>query len=160
MDALRDWGHAKDYVRMQWMMLQQDCPDDYVICTGGTHTIREFLTIAFKEIGIDDWSDYVVQDPEFYRPAEVDYLRGDCSKANKKLGWTPRHSFEDLVKILPKVINQKGIINIGGKSQSIYSFAKFQDKTIKKIKAKKNSLMPLNQTMNLNKLKKVLKKSK
>jgi GDPmannose 4,6-dehydratase len=102
LDAYRDWGYAGDYCEAMWMMLQQDCPDDYVICTGETHSIKEFLTIAFKEVGIDDWSDYVVQDPEFYRPAEVDYLRGDCSKANTKLGWTPRHSFEDLVKMMVK----------------------------------------------------------
>jgi GDPmannose 4,6-dehydratase len=102
LDAYRDWGYAGDYCEAMWMMLQQDGPDDYVICTGETHSIKEFLTIAFKEVGIDDWSDYVVQDPEFYRPAEVDYLRGDCSKANTKLGWTPRHSFEDLVKMMVK----------------------------------------------------------
>ena len=102
LDSYRDWGYAGDYCEAMWMMLQQDCPDDYVICTGETHSIREFLTIAFKEVGIDDWSDYVVQDPEFYRPAEVDYLRGDCSKAKTKLGWTPRHSFEDLVKMMVK----------------------------------------------------------
>ena len=83
-----------------WMMLQQDNPDDYVICTGETHTIREFLDVAFKHVGINDWSTCVVQDPEFYRPAEVDYLRGDCSKANKQLGWKPKHSFEDLVKLM------------------------------------------------------------
>jgi len=100
LDAYRDWGYAGDYCEAMWMMLQQDCPDDYVICTGRTYTIREFLDVAFKEVGIDDWSDYVVQDPEFYRPAEVDYLRGDCSKANNKLGWTPKHSFEDLVKMM------------------------------------------------------------
>ncbi len=102
LDAYRDWGYAGDYCEAMWMMLQQDCPDDYVICTGKTHTIREFLDVAFKEIGIHDWSNYVVQDPEFYRPAEVDYLRGDCSKANTNLGWTPRHSFEDLVKMMVK----------------------------------------------------------
>lgn len=100
LDAYRDWGYAGDYCEAMWMMLQQDCPDDYVICTGETHSIKEFLTIAFKEVGIDDWSDYVVQDPEFYRPAEVDYLRGDCSKAKEKLGWQPRHSFEDLIKMM------------------------------------------------------------
>jgi GDPmannose 4,6-dehydratase len=102
LDAYRDWGYAGDYCEAMWMMLQQDCPDDYVICTGETHTIREFLNVAFKEVGIEDWSDYVVQDPEFYRPAEVDYLRGDASKASKNLGWTPRHSFEDLVKMMVK----------------------------------------------------------
>ena len=102
LDAYRDWGYAGDYCEAMWMMLQQEEPDDYVICTGETHSIREFLTIAFKEVGIDDWSDYVVQDPEFYRPAEVDYLRGDASKANKILGWEPRNSFEDLVKMMVK----------------------------------------------------------
>ena len=102
LDAFRDWGYAGDYCEAMWMMTQRDCPDDYVICTGETHTIREFLDVAFNEIGIKDWSNYVVQDPEFYRPAEVDYLRGDCSKANEKLGWTPRHSFEDLVKMMVK----------------------------------------------------------
>lgn len=100
LEAFRDWGYAGDYVEAMWMMLQQDCPDDYVICTGKTHTIREFLDVAFKHIEIDDWSNYVVQDPEFYRPAEVDYLRGDCSKAKNKLGWEPKHSFEDLVKLM------------------------------------------------------------
>jgi GDPmannose 4,6-dehydratase len=102
LDAFRDWGYAGDYCEAMWMMLQQDCPDDYVICTGHTHTIREFLDVAFKEIGIDDWSNYVVQDPEFYRPAEVDYLRGDATKANDVLGWKPRHSFKDLVKMMVK----------------------------------------------------------
>jgi GDPmannose 4,6-dehydratase len=98
LEAFRDWGYAGDYVEAMWMMLQQDSPQDFVICTGETHTIREFLDVAFSHIGTDDWSDLVVQDPEFYRPAEVDYLRGDCSKANHVLGWTPKHSFEDLVK--------------------------------------------------------------
>jgi|TARA_R100000482_G_scaffold123072_1_gene72146 GDPmannose 4,6-dehydratase len=102
LDAYRDWGYAGDYCEAMWMMLQQDEADDYVICTGETHTIREFLDVAFKEAGITDWSSCVIQDPEFYRPAEVDYLRGDCSKANTKLGWTPKHSFEDLVKMMVK----------------------------------------------------------
>ena len=102
LDAYRDWGYAGDYCEAMWMMLQQDEADDYVICTGETHTIREFLNVAFQEAGITDWSAYVIQDPEFYRPAEVDYLRGDCSKANTKLGWTPKHSFEDLVKMMVK----------------------------------------------------------
>jgi len=100
LEAFRDWGYAGDYVEAMWMMLQQDCPEDYVICTGETHTIREFLDVAFKHVDIDDWSEYVVQDPEFYRPAEVDYLRGDSTKANQKLGWKPRHSFDDLVKMM------------------------------------------------------------
>jgi GDPmannose 4,6-dehydratase len=100
LEAFRDWGYAGDYVEAMWMMLQQDIPDDYVICTGETHTIREFLDVAFSHIGISDWSNYVVQDPEFYRPAEVDYLRGDCSKANNQLGWTIKTSFKDLVKLM------------------------------------------------------------
>ena len=100
LEAFRDWGYAGDYVEAMWMMLQQESPDDYVICTGETHTIREFLDVAFKHIGIDNWSDLVVQDPEFYRPAEVDYLRGCNSKAKEKLGWTPANSFDDLVKMM------------------------------------------------------------
>lgn len=100
LEAFRDWGYAGDYVEAMWMMLQQDRPQDFVICTGETHTIREFLDVAFLHIGVDDWSDLVVQDPEFYRPAEVDYLRGDCTKANEILGWTPKHSFRDLVRLM------------------------------------------------------------
>lgn len=100
LEAYRDWGYAGDYVEAMWMMLQQESPDDYVICTGKTHTIREFLDVAFKHAGIDNWSEHVVQDPEFYRPAEVDYLRGCNEKAANTLGWTPKHSFEDLVKLM------------------------------------------------------------
>lgn len=97
LEACRDWGHAKDYVRAMYMMLNKDYPDDYVICTGETHSVREFLDIAFREVGIEVWSPYVVIDPEFYRPAEVDYLRGDNSKAKNVLGWEPEYSFEHLV---------------------------------------------------------------
>ncbi len=97
LEAFRDWGYAGDYVEAMWMMLQKDSPQDYVICTGETHTIREFLDVAFSSVGIDDWNDLVVQDPEFYRPAEVDYLKGKSDRAKKELGWTPKHSFEDLV---------------------------------------------------------------
>jgi len=100
LEAFRDWGYAGDYVEAMWMMLQQDSPEDYVICTGETHTIREFLDVAFKHIGVDDWSEYVIQDPEFYRPAEVDYLRGCNQKAKGRLGWKPQHSFEDLVGLM------------------------------------------------------------
>ena len=100
LEAFRDWGYAGDYVEAMWMMLQQSVADDYVICTGETHTIREFLDVAFKLVGIPDWTKLVVQDPKFYRPAEVDYLRGDASKAKTKLGWTPKASFEELVNIM------------------------------------------------------------
>lgn len=100
LDASRDWGYAGDYVEAMWMMLQRDKPDDYVICTGETHTIREFLDVAFNYIGIKDWSMFVTIDPKFYRPAEVNYLRGDSSKARHYLGWHPKHSFQDLVKLM------------------------------------------------------------
>ena len=100
LEAFRDWGFAGNYVEAMWMMLQQEIPDDYVICTGETHTIREFLDVAFNLIGIQDWSKFVVQDQEFYRPAEVDYLLGDNTKAVTKLGWTPKTSFEELVKMM------------------------------------------------------------
>ena len=83
-----------------WMMLQQDEPDDYVIATGETHTIRELLEIAFELAGIDDWESYVKQDPRFYRPAEVDLLIGDASKAREVLGWKPRVSFDELVRMM------------------------------------------------------------
>jgi len=97
LDSYRDWGYAPDYCEAMWLMLQQDTPDDYVISTGETHSIREFLDAAFKHIGIDDWSNYVGQDPRFMRPAEVDVLRGDSTKAQTNLNWTPKTSFEDLV---------------------------------------------------------------
>jgi GDPmannose 4,6-dehydratase len=100
LDAYRDWGYAGDYVEAMWLMLQQETPDDYVICTGETHTIREFLDVAFSYIGIADWSMFVTIDPEFYRPAEVDYLRGRNWKAVNKLGWKPKHSFKDLVELM------------------------------------------------------------
>ena len=96
LDASRDWGHAQDYVRAMWMMLQRSDPDDYVIATGEAHTIREFLDASFSRVDIMDWNDYVFIDPEFYRPAEVDYLRGDRTKATKVLGWKPEISFEQL----------------------------------------------------------------
>jgi GDPmannose 4,6-dehydratase len=99
-DSSRDWGYAGDYVEAMWMMLQQDEPDDYVIATGETHTIRELLDVSFKHAGIDDWAPYVKQDQRFYRPAEVDLLIGDASKAHKKLGWKPRVSFTELVQMM------------------------------------------------------------
>ena len=95
--ASRDWGYAPDYVEGMWMMLQQDQPDDYVLATGETHTIEEFLDVAFQQIGILDWSSYVIKDPKFFRPAEVDVLRGNASKAKEKLGWQPKTSFQELV---------------------------------------------------------------
>ncbi len=100
LNAYRDWGYAGDYVEAMWLMLQQDYADDYVVCTGETHTIEEFLDIAFNYSGIDDWRNYVVVDPKFYRPSEVDYLRGDCSKVREELGWKPRYDLEGLIKLM------------------------------------------------------------
>lgn len=96
LDAKRDWGFAGDYVEAMWLMLQQDTPDDYVIATGETHTVREFVDLAFARAGIDP-AKHVVIDPGLYRPAEVDILLGDCSKAEAALGWQPRVGFVDLV---------------------------------------------------------------
>jgi len=98
LDAKRDWGHAEDYVRGMWEMLQHETPNDYVVATGETHSVREFLDIAFRHIGIDDWDNFVVIDPEFYRPAEVDYLLGIPAKAKRVLGWEPEISFQKLVE--------------------------------------------------------------
>lgn len=98
LEAKRDWGYAPDYVESMWMMLQQESPDDYVIATGKTRTIKEFLDEAFYHIGITDWRKYVKQDPRFVRPAEVDVLRGDSSKARDTLGWCPKTDFSIMVK--------------------------------------------------------------
>ena len=100
LDARRDWGFAGDYVDAMWRMLQQDEADDYVIATGETHSIRDFLDIAFAHVGIDDWESYVKQDPRFMRPAEVDLLIGDASKARERLGWKPTVSFAELVAMM------------------------------------------------------------
>ena len=99
LDAKRDWGHARDYVEAMWRMLQQDHPDDYVIATGEAHSIREFLDAAFGLLDLD-WHAYVSTDAYYYRAAEVDYLMGDASKARQKLGWTPKTSFQDLVRLM------------------------------------------------------------
>jgi GDPmannose 4,6-dehydratase len=96
LDAKRDWGHAADFVRAMWMMVQRDVPDDFVIATGETHSVREFCEIAFNLVGLD-WEQYVVIDPKYLRPAEVDLLIGDPSKAATVLGWTPQIKFRELV---------------------------------------------------------------
>lgn len=100
-DAKRDWGYAKDYVEMMHLMLQQDTPDDYVIATGETHEVREFVEKAFAVAGIKNWEDKVVwNDPRYARPAEVDHLIGDPAKAKEKLGWVPKTSFDELVRLM------------------------------------------------------------
>jgi GDPmannose 4,6-dehydratase len=98
-DAKRDWGYAKDYVEAMWLMLQQDTPDDYVIATGETYSVKDFLTEAFKAVNLD-WEKYVEIDSRYFRPAEVELLIGDPTKAKQKLNWTPKTSFKELVKIM------------------------------------------------------------
>ncbi|NII50174.1 GDP-mannose 4,6-dehydratase [Frigoribacterium endophyticum] len=100
LDAKRDWGFAGDYVEAMWRMLQQDEADDYVISTGETYSVRQYLDIAFNHVGIADWEKHVFQDPQFFRPAEVDLLIGDSTKARETLGWKPAVSFEELVTMM------------------------------------------------------------
>jgi GDPmannose 4,6-dehydratase len=97
LEARRDWGHAKDYVTAMHSMLQQPEPDDYVVATGETHSVREFCELAFTHAGLD-YRDHVTEDPQYYRPAEVDLLIGDASKAREVLGWKPTYTFESLVR--------------------------------------------------------------
>lgn len=99
LESRRDWGFAGDYVEAMWMMLQQPTPDDYVVATGETHSIQELVGVAFGHVGLN-WRDYVVSDPRFFRPAEVDLLIGDATKARTKLGWEPKIGFEQLVKMM------------------------------------------------------------
>ena len=100
LDARRDWGFAGDYVKAMWLMLQQETPDDFVVATGETHAVREFLDLAFRHAGINDWEQYVKLDQRYFRPAEVDLLVGDPTKAREVLGWTPSVSFVDLVTMM------------------------------------------------------------
>ena len=100
LDARRDWGYARDYVRAMWLMLQQEAPDDYVIATGETHTVAECVQVAFRHVGIEDWQRHVVVDPALLRPAEVDLLIGNPAKARERLGWRPEVSFEGLMKLM------------------------------------------------------------
>jgi GDPmannose 4,6-dehydratase len=99
LDARRDWGFAKDYVEAMWLMLQADEPDDYVVATGETHSVQEFLEVAFQRVGLP-WKQYVEMDQRYLRPSEVDLLLGDASKAREKLGWIPRTSFHELTHLM------------------------------------------------------------
>jgi len=99
LDAKRDWGHARDYVEAMWLMLQQPQPDDYVVATGETHSVQEFVEVAFSRLGLD-WQNHIATDPRYYRPAEVDILQGDASKARRVLGWAPRIGFKQLVGLM------------------------------------------------------------
>jgi GDPmannose 4,6-dehydratase len=102
LDARRDWGYAKDYVEAMWLMLQQDAPEDYVIATNQDHSVRECVEIAFDEAGLQDWESYVHIDAAFVRPAEVDHLIGDYSKAKRDLGWEPQTGFEELIRLMTR----------------------------------------------------------
>jgi GDPmannose 4,6-dehydratase len=102
LDAQRDWGYAKDYVEAMHLMLQQDTPEDYVIATNQTHTVRDCVQIAFDEAGVPDWERYVRLDPAFLRPAEVDQLIGNPAKAKERLGWEPQTSFEELIRLMTR----------------------------------------------------------
>ncbi len=118
LDARRDWGFAGDYVKAMWLMLQQEEPDDYVVATGKTHSVREFLDLAFNHVGIRDWEKYVKLDPRYFRPAEVDLLVGDPSKAKQKLGWEPSVSLPELVSMMVETdlaFNK----NMGGKVSTL-----------------------------------------
>ena len=97
LDSKRDWGYAPDYVEGMWKMLQQDQPDDFVLATGDTYSIRQFLDLAFDAIGIAEWESYITIDPQYYRPAEVDVLKGDYSKAKQVLGWQPKVKLKEMV---------------------------------------------------------------
>jgi GDPmannose 4,6-dehydratase len=99
LDARRDWGYAKDYVEAMWLMLQHDTPEDFVIATGETNTVRRCVEVAFDEAGLD-WEQYVRLDPQFLRPAEVDLLVGDPTKAKRELGWEPTTDFEELIRLM------------------------------------------------------------
>jgi GDPmannose 4,6-dehydratase len=116
LDAKRDWGYAQEYVQAMWLMLQQDQPDDYVIATNETHSVREFLEAAFAHAGLD-WRKYVEIDANYYRPTEVDLLIGDYSKAKKKLGWEPKTRFVDLVKLMVDADVQRLKDHQSGKSR-------------------------------------------
>ncbi len=113
LDARRDWGYAKDYVEAMWLMLQQDEPDDYVIATGESHSVRDLLDVCFSYLDLD-WRDHVEVDPQYFRPSEVDHLRGDASKAAARLGWRPKVNFTQLVQLMVDA----DLAELRGKSQA------------------------------------------
>ncbi|MFH7245149.1 MAG: GDP-mannose 4,6-dehydratase [Spirulina sp.] len=124
LDAKRDWGYAKDYVKAMWLMLQQDQPDDYVVATNETHSIREFLDIAFNHVNLD-WHDYVEFDPRYLRPAEVELLIGDSTKARQQLGWEPSVTFEQLVHLMVEAdLEAVGIAHGNGHSNDVATVRK------------------------------------
>jgi GDPmannose 4,6-dehydratase len=114
-DARRDWGFAGDYIEAMWRMLQQDTPEDYVIATGVSHSVQEFVAAAFAYVGITDWSRYIEVDPLFFRPAEVEQLLGDATKARQNLGWVPKTTFEELVHMMVEHDLQKNQSDVAAK---------------------------------------------
>jgi GDPmannose 4,6-dehydratase len=129
LDAKRDWGYAKDYVRAMWLMLQQDQPDDYVIATNETHSVREFLDIAFNYVNLK-WENYVEFDPRYLRPAEVELLIGDPTKAKTKLGWEPEVTFEELVHLMVEAdLKVLGLEPPNGKGQRVQETAVIRQST-------------------------------
>jgi GDPmannose 4,6-dehydratase len=118
LDAHRDWGFAGDYVKAMWLMLQQDCADDYVIATGISHSVRELIEIAFARVDLD-WQKYVRQDPSLLRPAEVDHLLGDASKAKRELGWTPKVEFKQLIEMMVDADLERLRRAVAGQSVSV-----------------------------------------
>lgn len=117
-DAKRDWGYAKDYVEAMWLMLQQDTPDDYVVATGETYSVKDFLTQAFKTVNLD-WEKYVEIDSRYFRPAEVELLIGDPTKAKQKLNWTPKTSFKELVRIMVEADLAAEGISLGSQNETV-----------------------------------------
>jgi len=118
LDAKRDWGYAKEYVEAMWLMLQQDQPDDYVIATGETHTVREFLEVAFAHAGLS-WEKHVEIDPRYFRPAEVELLIGDASKAKQKLGWEPKVKFHELTQLMVDADLERLRNQLSGKVEAV-----------------------------------------
>jgi GDPmannose 4,6-dehydratase len=127
LDAKRDWGYAKDYVEAMWLMLQQDRADDYVIATGEAHSVRDFLNEAALHLDLD-WERHVEIDPQYYRPAEVDLLVGDYSKARRELGWSPRVTFRELVRLMVDADLRLAELEAGARghtpSRAVFSGAK------------------------------------
>jgi GDPmannose 4,6-dehydratase len=117
LDAMRDWGFAGDYVEAMWMMLQQDKPDDYVVATGQSHSVRDLLNVAFGELGLR-WEEHVEIDPRYFRPTEVDHLRGDASKARRVLGWEPKVTFQQLVQMMVRADDEDVRSSLAGRAPS------------------------------------------
>jgi GDPmannose 4,6-dehydratase len=117
LDAYRDWGYAGDYVEAMWLMLQQEKGDDYVVATGESHSIRECLDVAFAELGLD-WKKYVEIDPRYFRPTEVDHLKGNPAKAMRKLGWKPKVTFKGLIEMMVRADEEDVRTSLSGRAPS------------------------------------------